>query len=256
MTVSGKAGPQEWLDWQAARLAALTAADGWLNLTDRVEIGPGPRRVGQGAGNDLVLSVGPEHLGTLELTADGASLTTPDGMRHVFAARGGNPQLTVGALLLELHDAGDGPALRVRDISRKRQISLGYFPYDLAWNIRAEWQPLPQAEQHRIGQRGAGDEEVTVTHRAVFTMDGKVRALLATHWKAGQPMFVIRDATSGKETYGASRFLIGEVSGDQVRLDFNRAHSPPCAFTDFAICPLPPPENRFAESIRAGELYP
>ena len=246
----------EWTDWQAARLAALTAPDGWLNLTDRVEIATGPQRVGQGAGNDLVLSVGPEHLGVLRLTAGEAEFTTPDGVVQGFRAAGGNPVLTVSGLLLELHDAGDGPALRVRDISRKPQISLRYFPYDPAWNILAEWQELPEAQQHRIGQKGAGDEEVTVTHRAVFTQDGKAHALLATHWKAGAPMFVIRDVTSGHETYAASRFLIGEVLGTQVRLDFNRAHSPPCAFTDFAICPLPPPENRFAEAIRAGEMAP
>jgi uncharacterized protein (DUF1684 family) len=66
-------------------------------------------------------------------------------------------------------------------------------------------------------------------------------------------MFVIRDATAGSETYAASRFLIGDPAGDTITLDFNRAHNPPCAFTDFAICPLPPRENRLSFPIRAGE---
>jgi len=248
--------PQDWLDWRAARHAALVAPDGWLNLTDRVEIPPGPVRVGRGPDNDLVLSAGPAHLGMLQLTPDGAVLTTPDGVAQAFVAGQGNPQLTLPPLLLELHKADGTTAIRVRDITRKPKISLAYFDYDPSWNVAADWVPLASAEQRFIGQKGAGDEEVTITHRAVFSRDGKTHALLPTHWKSGRPMFVIRDATSGKDTYAAGRFLIGDVTGDEIRLDFNRAHSPPCAFADLAICPLPPSENRFAPSIRAGEMFP
>ena len=70
-------------------------------------------------------------------------------------------------------------------------------------------------------------------------------------------MFVIRDATSGRETYGASRFLIGEdMTDDEITLDFNRLHNPPCAFTPFAICPLPPRQNILPFAVTAGELAP
>jgi uncharacterized protein (DUF1684 family) len=70
-------------------------------------------------------------------------------------------------------------------------------------------------------------------------------------------MFVIRDKTSGRETYAASRFLIGEdVTDTTITLDFNRAHNPPCAFTEFAICPLPPRENILPFALRAGEMAP
>lgn len=68
-------------------------------------------------------------------------------------------------------------------------------------------------------------------------------------------MFVVRDRTSGRETYAASRFLIGEdVTDTAITLDFNKAHNPPCAFTDFAICPLPPCENILTFAVEAGEL--
>ena len=69
-------------------------------------------------------------------------------------------------------------------------------------------------------------------------------------------MFVIRDRTSGPETYGAARFLIGDVRGDRVVLDFNKAFNPPCAFTDFAVCPLPSAQNVLPFPIRAGEKKP
>lgn len=249
---------QDWLDWQAARRAALEAEDGWLNLTDRVELAAGPQRVGQGAGNDVILSAGPEHLGVVEVTGPGvARFTHPDGRVEPFQpAAGGFPQLRVPPLLLELHTVDDVPALRVRDLTLPRQASLRLFSYDPAWRIEAAWKALPQAQALSIGQKGAKETTVRLTHRAHFRVEGRDITLLPTHQKSGAPMFVIRDATSGPETYAASRFLIGEVRDSRVVLDFNRAHNPPCAFTDFAICPLPPPENRLPFPIRAGELKP
>ena len=242
-------------DWQAERLAALTAEDGWLNLTDRVEIALGPQSVGRAADNDMVLSVGPDHLGVLTATAQSACLQV-SGQDLPFTAQGGNPMLRVAGLLLELHTVEGQPALRVRDLSLPRDVALASYPFDPAWVVTARWEALATPQAQLVDQKGAGSTEVTLTHRAHFTHDGQVVTLLATHWKSGKPMFVIRDATAGGETYAASRFLIGEPAGDTITLDFNRAHNPPCAFTDFAICPLPPRENRLGFAIRAGELRP
>ena len=241
-------------DWQAERLAALTAEDGWLNLTDRVEIPPGPQRLGSAPDNDLILSVGPAHLGVLTANARAASLMS-DGVTRDFAASGGNPMLRVAGLLLELHTVEGQPALRVRDLALRPAMRLAAYPFDPAWVIRArETLAAPQAQA--VDQKGAGPTEVSLTHRAHFTHDGVEVTLLATHWKAGKPMFVIRDATSGPETYAASRFLIGEPAGDMITLDFNRAFTPPCGFTDFAICPLPPRQNVLPFAVKAGELAP
>ena len=112
-------------DWKAGRLTALMAEDGWLNLTDRVEIGLGEQRVGRGPGNDLVLSVGPEHLGVLMLTDGRARLVTPGGVPQEFVlAPGGFPQLRVPPLLLEIHTVDGVPALRVRDLTAPRRADL------------------------------------------------------------------------------------------------------------------------------------
>ena len=90
-----------------------------------------------------------------------------------------------------------------------------------------------------------------------FTHAGQQITLMPTHMKAGKPMFVFRDRTSLTETYPASRFLFGQVAGkDEIILDFNRAFNPPCAFTGFAICPLPPAENILPFRVEAGELRP
>lgn len=245
--------PAELTAWKADRLAALTAPDGWLNLTDRLEIPPGPQRVGSAPDNDLVLSRGPAHLGTLH---PGFAFETEAGTRP-FAATSGNPMLEVPPFLLEIHTVEGQPALRVRDLGLHPGVVLRYFPHDPSWVIRARWERLAAPQSQTIAQKGAGETQVELTHRAHFTREGHEVTLLATHWKAGLPMFVIRDATSGRETYAASRFLMGQDMTDgEITLDFNKAHNPPCAFTDFAICPLPPPENRLSFAVRAGELAP
>ena len=235
--------------WKAARLAALTAPDGWLNLTDRIEIPPGPQTVGAAPDNSLILSRGPAHLGTL---LPGWSFQTPTAT-HPFTPNG-NPHLTLPPFLLEIHTVEAQPALRVRDLTLPRTVTLTYFPHDPSWTIRARWEALPVPQSHTIAQKGAADTQVTLTHRAHFTRDGQDITLLATHWKGDQPMFVIRDATSGRDTYAASRFLMGEdMTATEITLDFNKAHNPPCAFTDFAICPLPPRQNILPFPVRAGE---
>jgi len=236
-----------------ARLAALQAEDGWLNLTDRVELAPGPQTVGSAADNAVRISVGPAHLGVID--PDAQTFTPINAAAMMFQpAAGGFPQLRLAGLLLELHTVDDQPALRLRDLSLPRVANLHYFPTNPDWIIRARWQALPSPLQQPVDQKGGATTSVTLTHTAHFTHAGHPVTLLATHWKDGKPMFVIRDQTSGRETYAASRFLIGEDASDtEITFDFNRAFTPPCGFTDFAICPLPPRENILPFRIEAGE---
>jgi uncharacterized protein (DUF1684 family) len=91
---------------------------------------------------------------------------------------------------------------------------------------------------------------------AVFRLQGKeyrLRPVLETA-DAKELFYIFRDQTAGKETYGAGRFFYSEMPKDgQVVLDFNKAYNPPCAFTPYATCPLPPPENKLPVRIEAGE---
>ena len=123
--------------------------------------------------------------------------------------------------------------------------------------FRAEWEVLEEPEALAIAMKGGAADTVTVAHRARFTHDGHQVVLTPTHRKGGKPMFVIRDQTARDATYPAAWFLIGEdLDGAHVTLDFNKAFSPPCAFTDHAVCPLPPRENVLPFRIEAGELAP
>lgn len=250
--------PEDLDTWKAARKAALEAEDGWLNLVARLDLPHGEYRVGSASDCDLHLPSGPANLGTISHGPDGAAFAAPGEAPQGFRpAPGGFPQLKVPPFLLELHDPGDLPALRVRDLTQPRQAALNYFPFDPDWVIEADWAPTAAPQEVEIGQSGAANTNVTVTHEARFEHQGIPVSLVPTHWKSGKPMFVIRDATSGKQTYAASRFLIPEpAEGGRITLDFNRAHNPPCAFTDFAICPLPPRSNVLPFAVTAGELMP
>ena len=101
-----------------------------------------------------------------------------------------------------------------------------------------------------LGQR---DEENSPGY-AVFQWDGREQRLYPTE-EEGRLFFVFRDLTTGKETYPAGRMFYADMPHDgHVVLDFNKAYNPPCAFTPFATCPLPPPQNRLPVRIEAGEL--
>lgn len=241
-------------DWRAARLAALAAPDGWLNLVARNELAPGRYLVG--ALQEVQLPSGPDLLGTLEIGAEGAAFARPGEAPQTFQpVPDAFPQLRVDPFLLEIHTVDGVPALRVRDLTLAPKVSLRTFPDNPGWTLRAIWESFAP-EVSEVAMKDGSRAAVTLTHRATFQHQGKTFTLTPTHWKAGKPMFVFRDATAG-ETYPACRFLFGEDPSDtEITLDFNRAISPPCAFTDFAVCPLPPPGNILPFRIEAGELAP
>jgi len=241
-------------DHRAARIAALTASDGWLNLVARIDLAPGPQLVG--AGQVVQLPSGPDLLGTLTLGPDGATFARPDQPAQAFQpVEDGFPLLQVDPFLLEIHTVDGNPALRVRDLRLTPAVEISYFLEDPAWVVQATWAELaPQAAE--ITMKDGSIAAVTLTHQATFPHLGQTVTLTPTHWKGGKPMFVFRDKTAG-ETYAAGRFLIGEsIAGDTITLDFNRAFTPPCGFTDFAICPLPPPGNILPFRVEAGEKAP
>lgn len=246
--------------WYQDRLRALKAEDGWLHLTDRIDIVPGRYSLGQGDANQIRISAGPAALGLLELAADGqATLHIGDRVLPFTPVPDAPPRLRLDGLLLEMMNVEGQHALRVRDLTLPQRVAfpgIPRYPVDPAWRITARWERLASPKPLGISLVGGIDSAVQISHLARFHHAGATLTLLPTHWKSGKPMFVFRDATAGTETYAASRFLIGEVSGDHVTLDFNKAFNPPCAFTDLAVCPLPPRENILPFPIRAGEMAP
>jgi uncharacterized protein (DUF1684 family) len=134
---------------------------------------------------------------------------------------------------------------------------LQYFPIRDDWHVEARFEPYVPERRISIVNILGMQVEMTSPGAIVFERNGRpwrLDAILET--PGDRDLFVMfSDATSGKQTYGAGRFLyVGLPQAERIEIDFNEAFNPPCAFTDFATCPLPPPQNRLSLAIDAGEL--
>jgi uncharacterized protein len=267
---------RELAAWRAERVARLTAPDGWLSLIGLHWLREGEQTVGSAEGNDLRLAAGPAQLGTVTLL-DGRSVhfrPTPGVDARVndlnieatktgdtvlrYESPGPATVVRVGELSFFVIQRGDKLALRVRDNDSPRRrdfAGIGYFDADPAWRIEADWVPFETPREIPITNLLGQTSPAKVPGKAVFTHEGRTIELLPLADSADETLFfILSDATSGVETYEAARFLYAAPPRDgKVILDFNRAQNPPCAFTPFATCPLPPRENRLKLRITAGE---
>lgn len=259
-------------DWRAARVARLQAPDGWLALIGRHQLAPGVNSVGTAGDNSIKLAAGPPYLASVTLGADGrvkmlpapASRLEVDGVpvqdESELLYRGDRPtRVTFGTANFYVMQRGENLYLRVRDTqapNRAHFTHIDYFPIDPAWRIEARWVPFDPVKQVNITNMIGVTEPAPVPGKAVLTWQGKTVELLPIDDGGDTLFFVLTDLTAGEETYEASRFLYApkpKPGEGTVVLDFNRMQNPPCAFTAFATCPLPPKENRMPFRVTAGE---
>jgi uncharacterized protein (DUF1684 family) len=249
--------------WKELRLRRLKAPEGWLNIVGRWELEPGTVSIGSAPGSDIVLPVGPAALGTLTQEPTGiAWFSAADDSPPIRLEpnKKNTPKIAIDRFIVELMTLNGENALRIRDTKSAepdRLAPIDYFDPAPDWRIVADWVPYAQPQSVTVGTTKDIDTEVEATHKAVFTRDGHRFELIATHGTPQAPQFVIRDLTARDSTYPAARFVYGEeVTDKSIVLDFNKAINPPCAFTEYAVCPLPPPENVLPIRIEAGEKWP
>ena len=245
----------EIAQWRKEREAGLRRDGGWLTVTGLFWLRPGPNRFGSGAANDIVLPAGPPQAGVFELR-NGKVTASMDGRSRPIRPDS-DDLVQVGRLRLYVIQRADRYAIRLKDpeSSLLRDFrGLDYFPvredFRVAARFVAEPRKIPIA--NIVGQTEPEDSPGYVT----FQMQGRQFRLypVLDEPDAKSLFFIFRDETAGRETYGAGRFLDTDLpKNGQVVLDFNKAYNPPCAFTPYATCPLPPEENRLAVRIEAGE---
>jgi uncharacterized protein (DUF1684 family) len=260
--------------WQSDRLATLTKHDGWLTLISLYWLKEGENKFGSDPANAIRLprDRAPLVAGSLwlenghvrmtshpaiEITAAGAPVTSLD-MRDDTDDRGPTI-LKFGTLLLNVIKRGDRIGVRVKDSdsrTRREFKGLENYPIDPKWRIEARFEPYQPAKVIPITNVLGMTDDETSPGAIVFDVDGKTYRVDPILEKGETDLFVIiSDGTTGKETYGAGRYLYvtpPDKSG-KIVIDFNKAYSPPCAFTNYATCPLPPPQNRLPFRIEAGE---
>jgi uncharacterized protein (DUF1684 family) len=262
--------------WRRERETRLKADGGWLTLAGLFWLEEGPNPFGTDPAGDIVLpeASAPAKAGVFVLT--GAQVTVSllpgasgrIGGRPVSGAVAMQPDtsgapdvLEMGALSMNVIKRGDRYAVRLKDknnAARKGFTGLKWFDIQEDYRVEARWVSYPQPKPVKVPNVLGQTESMPSPGYAEFTLRGKavrVDGVLEAP-QAEQLFFILRDQTSGKETYGAGRFLYADLpKAGKVVLDFNKAYSPPCAFTPYATCPLPPPQNWMPVRVEAGEMH-
>lgn len=258
--------------WQAERRAGLTADDGWLSVVGLSWLSPGENRVGSDPLSDVELPPGkaPAYVGSMFLE-NGSVRFLP--ARDAGILIDGKPAgetllrsdvdddttvMTFGSLTFFVIKRADRVGVRVKDSQSEAIRSfkeLEYFPVHPQFRVEAKFEPYDPPKIIPIANVIGITEEQSSPGAFVFQIDGTTHRIDPILEVGGSELFVIfADQTNGKETYGAGRYIYTAMPEDgKVILDFNEAYNPPCVFTAYATCPLPPPQNRLPIRVEAGE---
>jgi len=261
--------------WRADREARLKADGGWLTVAGLFWLEEGPNRFGTDPAGKIVLPDGstPARAGVFELKGDQVTVSVASGASGRIAGQpvsgpsamqpdtSGSPDvLEMGTLSLSVIKRGDRYGIRLKDknaAARKSFTSLKWFEIKEDYRVAARWVAYPEPKPVEVPNVLGQITPMPSPGYAEFTLAGKRVRLdgVLESPDAEELFFIFRDQTSGKETYGAGRFLYADLpKGGKVILDFNKAYSPPCAFTPYATCPLPPRQNRLPVRVEAGEM--
>jgi uncharacterized protein (DUF1684 family) len=262
--------------WNSARIDALKQPDGWLNLEGLFWLKKGVNHFGAASQNDLVYDNAsfPKYLG--DFIYEDGNVFWKDAHKEKITIKDKTGQAVTDSKAINLLTTPEGVytshwkdfiwvviqredkvGVRFRNLKAKTLLEfqgIERFPVDAKWRIKAK--VIPQNQNPLMIMNVLG-QNTAQKHggQLVFEMEGKTYRLDAID-EGGIRLFVaFADATSGKTTYGSGRFIeLEKPDADGFTyIDFNKAYNPPCAFTEFATCPLPPPQNRMNIAIPAGE---
>ena len=264
--------------WRKGRLERLQSETGWLAVAGLYWLKEGVQPAGSAEDSDLRFPAGgPPKLGTFELRAGKVTFTAAPGaeVRQVTKGKPGEKisqialqddaegerdptMLTSGTFTFFVIKRGARLGVRLRDTAAKARKSfhgIEHYPVDARYRVTARWEPLAKPERIPIPTILGTIDQMDSPGFAAFKLDGRELRLQPVIEPGDDKLFFIfADATSGKQTYGAGRFLYAAMpEKGAVVLDFNKAYNPPCAFTPYATCPLPPAQNRLPVAVTAGE---
>jgi|WetSurMetagenome_2_1015567.scaffolds.fasta_scaffold170368_2 uncharacterized protein len=272
-TIDLVAYQKEIQDWQNKRAEGLKKENGWLTLCGLFWLNEGENKFGTDSSNAIIFPTqkSPGYAGSIFLEnnqlrfkcAKGIKLICNDSSlseTKIQSDESGKATPTImklGTLSFHIIKRGDKLGVRLRDKENSSRINfkgLEYFPTDAKWRLNAKFEPYDPPKIIPIVNVLNQISKDTCPGAIVFEIEDKTFQFDAL--KEGKEFFIIfHDETAGKETYGMGRFLYTSLpdSTNNLILDFNKAYNPPCAFTEFATCPLPPKQNFLPIRVEAGE---
>lgn len=269
---------QAWLAdlqaWHESRLRSLKSDSGWLTLVGLHWLEPGDNTFGSDPKSKIMMTGDgvPAHAGVFTLEGDTVSVTPAEGSgllvnetplterKELKADVTGEPDLLeLSGLTFYVIERGQRSGIRVKDPHSPTLAAftgLDYFPPSPDYRVVADFIPYAEPKTISVPTVLGTIEPMKATGYVRFSIHGQEATLqpVVEGDDAEEMFFIFKDGTSGTETYPAGRFLYTDMpKNGRVVLDFNTAYNPPCAFTSFATCPLPPKENILAMKIEAGE---
>lgn len=268
----GAAYTDEIARWRQKVDDGLRADDGWLTLVGLYWLEEGTNTVGSNPNSDILLPADstPDRLGTIEFAngravfhaAEGVTVTVDDAQTQKAAlrddsAKGGPSLVSFGSVSFFVIKRDDLYGIRARDISNPARAAFTgrkWFPIDTQYRLTGKFIPHETPRILQIVTSTGHLNAMTNPGRVEFSLHGQTLSLEAFASNENEVWFVFKDATSGRSTYGAGRFLYAPLRADgSVTIDFNKSYHPPCAFTPYATCPRPPKENILPVEVSAGE---
>ncbi len=260
-------------EWHKTRIRSLSRKNGWLSLVGLYWLKGGENSFGADPSNDIIFPAGeaPGFVGAFILTGGEVSVRINSDVQvlregepvRVMVLQNdvdGDPTvLTLGPLSWFIIKRDEQFAVRLRDSDSPRVSEfkgIETFPIDPAWRIEATVEPYDPPKTVPVPTILGTVSKQSSPGSLVFKVQDKTYRLDPIGEPDDQDWFVIfADETNGEKTYGAGRYLYVERpdrDGTTI-IDFNKSYNPPCAFTDFATCPLPPAQNRLPIEVTAGE---
>jgi len=272
--------PQENVDkwiteeaaWRAGRDREMRSEESWLTIAGLFWLDEGENTLGASSLNRIELPPGSAPLLGGKFIRKGEKITveTASGVVLFYGGkqvvrmelRAGDSTspdtLALGDLRMWVIRRGDRFAVRLRDLNApafKNYLGLEYFPPSETYRVEAVFAPYSAPKNIAVEAKIVKRSELISPGTVKFSWAGKEYEFIAfDDEERGTYFLVFGDGTNGEETYDGGRFLDFKVdTGNQTVLNFNRAYNPPCAFTTFATCPLPPAQNRFPFRLEVGE---
>jgi len=264
---------QAELAWRQNRDERMRQNTSWLTIAGLYWLEEGTNSFGSDGDNDIILPAhsAPPFAGEFKLNNGEVTLIAADRANLFISSKAvrnkilesdinGNPdKIELGKLKFWIIKREDRYALRLRDLEAKRfkeYHGIDNYPPQKDYKVLANLIPYNEPKTEIILTIVGTEETYTIPGYLEFELFGRKMRLDPFVVKSDSTRFflILKDETSGKTTYGAGRYMYPVIRSDgKVELNFNRAYNPPCAFTPYATCPLPPKQNIMNEAIEAGE---
>ena len=265
-------GPGEEAAWRAGRDREMRSEESWLTIAGLFWLDEGENTFGASSSNPIGLPPGSAPSLGGKFIRKGAKITVEAAPGVALFCRGKQvarmeiragdstspDTLALGDFRMWVIRRGDRYAVRLRDFNAqafKDYSGLDYFPPSTAFRIEAVFAPYPAPKNIAVEAKIVKRSELISPGTVKFSWAGREYEFIAFDDEERRTYFLVfGDETNGEATYDGGRFLDFKVdTGNQTVLNFNRAYNPPCAFTPFATCPLPPARNRFPFRLETGE---